>query len=108
MEVPLYTEIEVANTGGSCGRDGEGAKNCEIWRIQIDLEVMGQAVVELIVGGVLPEIRKLLALKKVVLIKELEVELAFLRDCGIVGVERQLSCERGRKHYKNRESKCGD
>ena len=55
---------------------------------------MRQAVVEFVVGGVLPEVRKLRLLQSVELVKELEVQFSLFGDCGVIGVERKLGKKR--------------
>jgi len=91
MEPPLESQVGVSEAAGR--RASWSSVDGEIGDVHIYFQVVGQAIVELEVGCVLIEIR-VLQLKSVVLVEELEVQLARLSDPGVVGVEQQLGVER--------------
>ena len=89
-KVRLKAQVGVSHTSGSlvsC-RSVDG----EIRGIYIDFEVVRQAVVEFEVRCILFQIR-VLKLKSIIFIEELEVPFSRFRDCGIIGIKRQLSIQ---------------
>ncbi len=93
VEVPLHSQVCVARAGGSLS--SQDAKDREIWGIDIELQVVRQAVVEFIVGGVLPD-AGVLMLQSVKFIEELKVPLSALGDRRVIRVEGELGHERRR------------
>jgi hypothetical protein len=92
VEVPLHAEVGIARArrSWSLQRPDDG----EVGRVHIQFQVVWKAVVELVVGGVLTEVRILLLLQSVKFIEKLEVPLSPLGDIGIIRVKGQLSDER--------------
>ena len=88
MKGPLDAEICVAKAvrrrGSRCAEDGQ------IGRIEIEFQVMREAVVDFEVCGVLADVG-VLELEGVVLVEKLEVKFSSIGDAGVVGVEGQLS-----------------
>lgn len=91
MEVSLDAQVGVSCAAGrlvSCSSvDGE------IGRIHINFKVVGEAIVEFEVRGILPQVGYL-KLKSVIFIEELEVPLSALGDPSVIGIKGQLRMER--------------
>ena len=90
MESPFHSHIRI-----SCTRGGLAAWSSIDGEIDIHIQfkIVGQAVIELEIRGILPEIR-VLKLESVIFIEEFEVPLPRLGDPGVIGIERQLSMQR--------------
>ena len=91
MKGPLDSQVCVPHAAGGlvprCSLDDE------IGDIYIEFKIVGQAIVELEVGGVLTDVG-ILKLKGVVLVEELEVPFSSFGHPSVIGVERQLSVQR--------------
>src|SRR5438132_11432343 len=100
MEVPLHSHVRVTHACGGLG--SQSPKDDEVGSIHIQLQVVGQTVVEFEVGGVLPQTRVLRMLESVKFIEELKVPLPSLGNQRVVRVERQLSRQplRGPESYR--------
>ncbi len=90
VEGPLDSQIRVSHTLG--GSISSGALDGQVGGIQIQFQVVGQAVVELEVGGVLTDVG-VLKLEGVVLIEELEVPFSAICDAGVICVEGELGAQ---------------
>ena len=88
VEVPFDAQVEIACAAGTWNR--QSASNGQIRSVDVNLQVVRQAVVQLVVSGVLAEIRILGMLKAIVLIEEFKVPLALLSDGRIIRVKGQL------------------
>src|SRR6516162_6243031 len=88
-KIPFDSEVRVANPTGSF--HAGGAEDGEIRGVNVQFQVMGQPIVQLVIRGVLPKVWELRVLKSIVLVKKLEVQLSFWRYGRVVGVEGQLS-----------------
>ena len=88
MKGPLYSKVGVAKAAG--GLAPLGPQDGEIGDIEIEFQFVRQAIVELEIGGVLPDIR-VLKLQSVIFIEELEVPFSSVGDPGVIGIKRQLS-----------------
>ena len=102
MKGPFDSQVRVAHAAR--GWVSSGSPDVEIGGIYIDFQMVGQAVVELEIGGVLTDIW-VLKLERVVLIEKLEVPFSSFRDPGVIGIEGQLSVQRRAeaKHAGRRE-----
>jgi hypothetical protein len=88
MKVPLDSQVRVPPaTGGWLSR---GSLNVEVRDIYIEFQIVRQTIVELEVGGILPDIR-VLKLQGVVFIEEFEVPFSLFGNPGVIGIKRQLS-----------------
>ena len=91
MKGPLDSQVCVPHAAGGlvprCSLDDE------IGDIYIEFKIVGQAIVELEIGGVLTDVG-ILKLEGVVLIKELEVPFPPFGHPGVIGIERQLRVQR--------------
>lgn len=83
-------EVDIAESGGGSRPDERRAVNRQQWPVNADLDPFEEAVVQFKDSGVLRPgwIRE--ALKQVVFIAELKVQLALVRNIRIVCVERLL------------------
>src|SRR5262244_3402236 len=88
VKIPFHSQICVAHTVGS--PDSSSTKDGKIGSVNIKLQVVRQAVVQFVVGSILPKIRKLRMLKGVEFVEELEVPFSLLGHPRIICVERQL------------------
>jgi hypothetical protein len=79
-----------------------GSQDREIGHIDIELKIVRQAIIKLEIGGVLPHIR-VLKLKRVVLIEELEVPFATVGGPGVIRIEGQLSVKMRRETDQERQ-----
>ena len=86
VKVPFYSEVRVANPAGRFRADR--AEDGEIGSVYVQLQLMGQPIVQLVIRGVLPKIWELRVLENIVLVEKLEVQLSFCRYGRVVGVER--------------------
>ena len=91
MELPLHSQVGVAPAGGAWRSNSP--EDGEVRSIDIQLQVVWQAIVELVVGGVLPDVG-VLKLQSIQFVEELKVPFPLLRNRGIVGIERELSEQR--------------
>src|SRR5271166_2581253 len=91
MKGPFDSHVRVPEAAG--GLVPPCSLDVEIGDIYIGLQIVGQAVVELEVGGVLADIR-VLKLESVVFIEEFEVPFSSLGHPSVIGIKGQLSLER--------------
>lgn len=87
MELPFNSQIRVAPADGILRSDRP--KDGEVRSIDIQLQVVRQSVVELVIGGILPDVR-ILKLQCIQLIEELKVPFPSLRHRWIVSIEGEL------------------
>jgi hypothetical protein len=108
VKPPFHAKVRVAAARGAFG--AYGSKDGEVRDVDVQFEIVGQAVIQFVVGGVLPQVG-VLKLESVVFVEELEVEGSGFGDCRVIRVKRKLGQERlgepKRAQEQRRESRWG-
>src|SRR5437879_5799974 len=105
MQVVLQAEVRIAHAERLLRRRRRSVEDDDERRIEVQLEMVRQAVIRPYVNGVLPEVRLLTPLQPVVFIEHFDMRGAARRDVRVIGREWGL-CGDGCRPHRQQYDEC--